>query len=142
MAIRVSQRTILPARALRLPAARHRRGPHGQHRGAVERSRGQLDVRLPPPGRARDDRSLELKGGFALGGKGDTNKVVVSGHSYGGYTTLVSCGVSFDTETLMAQCEAGEGATKFCDGFNDDLAAVFEAAWAIPASSRSPHGAW
>ena len=76
---------------------------------------------------------LEMNGeGAPWAGKGDTNKVVVSGHSYGGYTTLVSCGVSFDTETLMAQCEAGEGATKFCDGFNDDLASVFQAGLGDP----------
>jgi predicted dienelactone hydrolase len=67
-----------------------------------------------------------------LANRADTAKVVVSGHSYGGYTTLVSCGVSFDTDTLMAQCEAGEGATKFCDGFNDDLAAVFSAGLGDP----------
>lgn len=78
------------------------------------------------------DHLAALDAGNPLANKPDTAKVVVSGHSYGGYTTLVSCGVSFDTETLMAQCEAGEGATKFCDGFNEDLAAVFSAGLGDP----------
>jgi predicted dienelactone hydrolase len=68
-----------------------------------------------------------LPEGDPLRAKGDTSRVAVSGHSYGGYTTLVVSGATFDMEDIVASCEDGTGHGAFCTNLGEDLQAVFAA---------------
>jgi predicted dienelactone hydrolase len=70
--------------------------------------------------------------GDPLRAKGDTSRVVVSGHSYGGYTTLVSSGATFDMEALVASCEDGTGHGAFCTNLGEDLQAIYTAGLGDP----------
>ena len=44
----------------------------------------------------------------------DMNRVGISGHSFGGYTTLVLAGATVNVEEAEARCEAGTEADIFC----------------------------
>lgn len=43
-----------------------------------------------------------------FGGKARTARVVMSGHSFGGYTTWASLGAKFDLPAIKAKCDAGD----------------------------------
>ena len=43
-----------------------------------------------------------------LAGKVDTSRVVLSGHSFGAFTTWVSLGAAFDLDHIQARCETGD----------------------------------
>lgn len=49
-----------------------------------------------------------------LAGKPLTNKVVLAGHSFGGYTTWCLAGAKFDLPVLQAACKAGKGLGGAC----------------------------
>ncbi len=54
-------------------------------------------------------------------GKARTERVVMSGHSFGAYTTWASVGARFDLETIQKKCDAGD----FTDPCKADELAVF-----------------
>ena len=69
--------------------------------------------------RARDvsaaiDAVAALPATDPLAGKPDVSKVVMSGHSFGGYTTWVSSGGVFDQAKLAAACAEGKGLGGAC----------------------------
>jgi predicted dienelactone hydrolase len=73
--------------------------------------------------RATIDALQALPASDALAGKLDTQRVVLSGHSFGCYTTWASAGASYDIESVRAACEAGEFPAKVC---TEDEIAAFE----------------
>ena len=69
--------------------------------------------------RARDvsaaiDAVAALPASDPLAGKPDVSKVVMSGHSFGGYTTWVVSGGGFDQAKLAAGCAEGKGLGGAC----------------------------
>ena len=54
--------------------------------------------------------------------------VVVSGHSFGGYTAFALAGASFDVPKLLEACKTATG--DFCKGFDEDRGALFAAGFA------------
>ncbi len=57
-------------------------------------------------------QSLGAKAG--LNGPPRFDKMLLSGHSFGGYTTLTLLGAEFDMDTLTAACKAGKGLGGAC----------------------------
>lgn len=51
--------------------------------------------------------------------------IVLSGHSFGGYTTLANSGATFDVDTLLAQCASGEISSRNCSVFGSAQLDVF-----------------
>ncbi len=49
-----------------------------------------------------------LPDGDPLAGKADTSRVLLSGHSFGAYTTWVTGGASLDLEVIRQRCESGD----------------------------------
>ncbi len=63
----------------------------------------------------------DLPAGDPLSGLVNTERVVMSGHSFGGYTALVTCGAAFDMAYIEKECAAGTGPGADCT--EEDLAA-------------------
>ncbi len=64
--------------------------------------------------RAALDALEDLPESDPLAGKVDTGGVVMSGHSFGCYTTWASGGAAYDMNAVRAACEAGEFPAKMC----------------------------
>lgn len=49
-----------------------------------------------------------------------TEELVLSGHSFGGYTTLASAGASFSIDKIIEACAQGQIEKRLCDAFSDE----------------------
>ena len=54
-----------------------------------------------------------------------SDKIAVSGHSFGGYTTLAIAGAVFPVDELTSGCDSGEIEDAFCEIFTDGHQDVF-----------------
>lgn len=73
------------------------------------------------------DMALDLPEENPLRGKISEEEIILSGHSFGGYTTLAVSGSGFDVEYFLAACEDGvRGLEEFCAYFSqEDVEARF-----------------
>jgi predicted dienelactone hydrolase len=73
------------------------------------------------------DFVLSLPDDDPLTGLASSEDIVLSGHSFGGVTTLASTGAEFDVDVLVAECEAQENPSRMCEIFNgrDDWQDLF-----------------
>lgn len=63
------------------------------------------------------DWLLNRPEGDALGGRADADKIALSGHSFGGFTTLASAGATFAVDAIIAACDAGTIDSRYCTIF-------------------------
>ncbi len=74
-----------------------------------------------------------------------SDKIAVSGHSFGGYTTLAIAGATFPVDELVAGCDSGEIDDAFCQIFSDQHMEVFRDGFLDPriqaAIPQTPGGA-
>ena len=82
--------------------------------GAVEPLPTKHYFERPLDIRATLDALEKLPDSDPLANKADTKRVVMSGHSFGCYTTWASAGASFDVTSIRAACEAEELPAKEC----------------------------
>ena len=61
-----------------------------------------------------------------------SDDIVLSGHSFGGYTTLAGSGAGYDTVSLLAACEQELVPDIFCDVLTEDVLTVLEAGLGDP----------
>jgi predicted dienelactone hydrolase len=73
------------------------------------------------------DFMLSLPGDDRLQGMASSEHIVMSGHSFGGVTTLASTGAEFDVDTLIAECDSQQNPSDICEifGERDDWVALF-----------------
>ncbi len=57
------------------------------------------------------DFALDTLNTDALSGMIDPEKIAISGHSFGGYTTFAAAGAALNIDALQAYCDANEGIT-------------------------------
>ncbi len=73
-----------------------------------------------------------------------SDDVAVSGHSFGGTTSLSIAGSSFPVDELLAQCESGELSDRYCDLISEEHAELFRERFLDPRISaaipQSPGG--
>lgn len=72
------------------------------------------------------DYILELPDEDPLAGK-FSDKIAVSGHSFGGYTVLALAGASFQAHHLLQACENGAIQNRFCEMITPDRVEIFAA---------------
>ncbi len=68
------------------------------------------------------DYMLDLPADDPLAGLADPDKIVMSGHSFGAFTTLANAGAQFAVDDLVSECQQDPNATQFCgilDGRED-----------------------
>jgi predicted dienelactone hydrolase len=54
-----------------------------------------------------------------------SDRIVLAGHSFGGYTTLAVSGAAYAVDALADECEAGEADERFCAFVSEEDDAVF-----------------
>ncbi|WP_158542318.1 alpha/beta hydrolase family protein [Lujinxingia litoralis] len=67
----------------------------------------------------------QLPADHPLHGKTSRDKIAISGHSLGGFTTLATTGASIDLAAVTAGCTAGTISQRICEIFEADNAAIF-----------------
>lgn len=72
------------------------------------------------------DAFLDLPEADALAGQ-VTDQIAMTGHSFGGYTTLAVMGASFRVDPLLDLCASGQLDPSLCDSFSDAQIAAFRA---------------
>ena len=99
----------------------------------------ELYYQRPLDVRAALDSAADLPDEDPLAGKLDTDRVILSGHSFGGFTTWIGAGAALDADAVEARCaesqmEDGEGCTaEDLEVFGSDLSEP-RAVAAIPHS--------
>lgn len=72
------------------------------------------------------DHVLGVPQEHVVAGRVNADEIVLSGHSFGGYTTLATTGAQFQVDEGIAACERGEISDRYCELFEDpDDLAVF-----------------
>lgn len=89
------------------------------------------------------DFVLDLPDGDPLQ-DGLSEDIAVSGHSFGGTTTLSIIGAQFPVDDLQAQCDSGELTGRYCEIVDDENADIFRQGFLDPRISvaipQSPGG--
>lgn len=73
----------------------------------------------PQDVRAVLDRIFNLEETDPLAGRLSDSHVVMSGHSFGGYTTLANSGAEFALDNLQERCENGNASRDYCETFDN-----------------------
>jgi predicted dienelactone hydrolase len=64
-------------------------------------------------------------------------RIAMTGHSFGGYTTFALAGATYPIDPLVAACEAGTGKPSFCSTMTAEKAEIFRAGLEEPRFSAA-----
>ncbi len=67
-----------------------------------------------------------------LAGRMDHDKIILSGHSFGAFTTMAISGAQFDLDAVRGYCDAGTIKPALCELFGEDYEALFQAGFHDP----------